>query len=740
MKKLKRVVCILLVFGLLTFFIANMDAFWISSSAADEQTVIEGFSERAAENDSLALYINREKATFALYNKTTKQTFHSNPPGREQDTIAKGVNRVLLSSILSITYYDSVAKQLNTVNNVSDCLNEGGLGIRLMKKGAEFDFTFPTLKIMVPLQIQLLDNYLSVKIPVSKIKETGNNRVYSIDVAPLFGAGGLNDTGFMLIPDGSGGLIHFNNGKTYANEYAEPVYGADASETPDVTGNTKETIRLPVFGIKNNDSSFLAVISEGASQAVIHSSTSQKRNSYNTVYSSFEIRKIGSYSLDQGYEGSKSFAVYQETKPALPLVEIRYFPLRAGDGLKEMAAAYKGYLKKYEGLKEKQVKTGPVISLIGAVKKKASFLGIPYMVTKPVTTFGDAENMMQYFKDQGLREFDIRFTQWSNEQLKGNLLKNLSPLNALGGKGAYSKLSGYAKDNKIGFYPQADLLSYTNESYPFQMYFEAAKNINGSVVKQSFYKISTFVKDLTKPTMLLARPSLLKANTEQLIKNNSSLKATGLAIDGVGSINYSDFSNSTSERWQTQREAEASLNIIQKGTGKLMLSDANAYAFQYADVLIDIPVGTDKMDIIDETVPFYQLSISGLVDYATSPINLYHSPEELLLSALATGSRPHYMLGARDTDIALRNTTLDNNIGIDYLFWRENISQHYKKYKEAITQIGSTVITNFENIQKGVTRTYFESSKSLIVNYTDKDIVVNGHSVLAKSYFIEDGR
>ncbi len=721
-------------------FISNKEELWIFSYADGVKPAIDGFTECVAENDSLALYINREKATFALYNKADNQILLSNPVGVDQDSIAKGVNRVLLSSILSITYYDSVANQLNTTNNISSSLNEGGMKIRLMKNGAEFDFTFPSLKIMVPLQVQLLDDYFSIKVPVSKIEEKGTNTIYGVDVAPFFGAGGLNDRGFMLVPDGSGGLIHFNNGRTYANEYSEPVYGGDASVVPDVTGNSKETIRLPVFGIKNNKSAFLAVISEGDSQSVIHAATSQKKNSYNNIYSSFEIRKIGSYSLDQGYEGSKNFAVYQETKPSLPLIEIRYFPLSVVNGLKEMAATYKSYLIKHDGLKEKQNRIGPLISLIGAIKKKTSFLGIPFEITKPLTTFSDAKNIMQYFKEQGINDFDVRLTQWTSEQINGNIAKSLTPSVALGGRSSYKTLSEYAKDNGIGFYPQTDLITYTKERYPFQKYFEAAKNLNGSIVRQSFYKPSTFIKDLTKPTLFLVRPSLLEANTRKIIKSYLDFNATGLAINSLGSLNYSDFSSVISERNQTQTAFETSLEILKTGAGSLLLTNSNAYAFKYANILSNVPTSTDKLDIIDEAVPFYQLSISGLVDYTTTPLNLNHSPNEFFLNAIATGSRLQYTLAVRDTDTVLRNTVLDDNIGTNYAFWRESITQQYKQYSEIIKKTGSTIITDFENIQNGVSKTYYKSGKAILINYTDKDIIIDGNTIPAKGYFIEDGR
>ena len=53
---------------------------------------------------------------------------------------------------------------------------------------------------------------LIVEVPLNEVEYKDNYPIYYLNVLPYFGAGGLEDEGYMLVPEGGGALINFNNG------------------------------------------------------------------------------------------------------------------------------------------------------------------------------------------------------------------------------------------------------------------------------------------------------------------------------------------------------------------------------------------------------------------------------------------------------------------------------------------------------------------------------------------------
>ena len=88
----------------------------------------------------------------------------------------------------------------------------------------------------------------------------------------------MEDDGFLFVPDGSGAIINFNNGKTKVDAYSKEVYGEDISRrstNSPITSRTQK-ISLPVFGLVSNGSGFLAEITDGAAVASINASVGER--------------------------------------------------------------------------------------------------------------------------------------------------------------------------------------------------------------------------------------------------------------------------------------------------------------------------------------------------------------------------------------------------------------------------------------------------------------------------------
>ena len=94
----------------------------------------------------------------------------------------------------------------------------------------------------------------------------------------------------MVVPNGSGSIINFNNGKINAADYSQYIYNLDPLADSLTQTEYTEKARLGLFGICKEDSSILVTIEDGASLANITAGVSGKFSVYNYVYPSFMLR------------------------------------------------------------------------------------------------------------------------------------------------------------------------------------------------------------------------------------------------------------------------------------------------------------------------------------------------------------------------------------------------------------------------------------------------------------------
>jgi hypothetical protein len=257
--------------------------------------------EEIASNENLVLYMNPESTEIALLDKRSDRMWWSNAPDRESDPLAKGIFMMDLASQLILNYVNMEDNQRFLKNTFTGSVRRQDFEVRRIPNGVRFSYWFPREEFRIPLEITLGEDYLQASVPILDIEEESINKVNSIAVLPNFGAGGASDQGYMLVPDGSGALIHFNNGKGRYQSYGEPIYGSDPVANVTALRERKESIRLPVFGIKNGNSALLGVVVSGDSIGTIRASVSGGRTSYSSVYVDFGIQNsdIYTYGTDE---------------------------------------------------------------------------------------------------------------------------------------------------------------------------------------------------------------------------------------------------------------------------------------------------------------------------------------------------------------------------------------------------------------------------------------------------------
>jgi len=155
---------------------------------------------------------------------------------------------------------------------------------------------------VIPLEYRIDGGSLVASVPVNQVKESGGYQIRSIEMLNFFGAADKDNEGYMFVPDGTGSLIHLNNGKVKEEQYVQRVYGLDPNDNSYRRGQVSESARMPVFGMKAGSAAWFAVIEEGDAVASIAADISGKKNSYNYIHSSYSLRGEDELEL---YTGSK---------------------------------------------------------------------------------------------------------------------------------------------------------------------------------------------------------------------------------------------------------------------------------------------------------------------------------------------------------------------------------------------------------------------------------------------------
>ncbi len=129
------------------------------------------------------------------------------------------------------------------------------------------------------LEYTLNSNGLSVRCNAANVRfDTEKYSLSNIYLLPFAGAGNIKNDGYILSPDGCGTIYSFNNIKNSAMASSEKVYGQDFAFST-ITGENREQIRIPVFGVientlvansgsSNNESTEETVSSEDAESPV----------------------------------------------------------------------------------------------------------------------------------------------------------------------------------------------------------------------------------------------------------------------------------------------------------------------------------------------------------------------------------------------------------------------------------------------------------------------------------------
>lgn len=714
---------------LLLLPVYRWSSFRVSAQSGEDNAI----SSEYPGTGRLELDCEEDTGRITVYDRQTGETWCSSPTASDlEQEESTGISKAVLESNLIIYTVepgenDNIAAQNRWASSTAS-VQKGGLTVEKLDWGYRLTYHFDRADITVPLEVYLDGDALVARVCCDEIQETGSNRLYWISILPYFGAGSSSDDGYLLIPDGSGALIYYNNGKNGYETYHEPVYGKDLVYTGHSQPVKKQNINMPIFASVKNENAVLGIISQGAGAAYIDAHTAGQVNGYNTVYPTFYL-----YASDQLFIGSnasgqsRSVTKFSFQEKLIDQCEVRYLFPDEGS-YSGVARCYQNYLleTKQAERKEDAVQLPLYVELFGGFRKEESVLGFVVNRYKTMTSFQQGEEIVRRLEQGDVDHFIVNYVNWMGSQADGKLQTKASAAWQLGGEQARKEFSATVLQAGGQVFYSFDPMKIQKNSFAFWSFLDSARKIGGAPILLYEYSPAYGYSYEDEAPAYLPMHQKLSNTVESFFDSAAKTALEGVYLPSLTSTVYSSLSpKNFVTREEACRETEG---LLQNHGIPLMGQESNIYAIGAVDYVLDAPAYTTRQNIVDESIPFYQLVISGLAGYSTPCVNSEGNLNTMLLKSLETGGGLFFSWVYNDPS-EFMETEYDVLYGTRFEEWAEDAIAAYHQVNAVLEQVGSTRLIAHKKLADDVYLSSYEGGAGIITNYSASSFAWKGYNV-----------
>lgn len=666
----------------------------------------------------------------------------------------------IANSLVTVEYYES-----DTIKNISSTSKDGASSqlftLNDDPSTRRLDISFDEIDLQLKVYITFLEDSIRYEIPYEEITGTGKASMAAILLTPFLGASGgeaaywdpetgdYGDTvqkymkpGYVLVPDGCGGLIRFADNAVAFTEYVGDVYGKDYSTESYYSSYLTDVVPmknpvLPVFGIAHGDSqaAFVAYAESGAEYMdIIVRPEENKKVKYTWAYPRFEYNT--SYFQVYNKQGDGYFSMIAE--PQHVDISMTYTFLE-GDGSDKksyaadytgMAAAYRAHLIEQGVLTETQTAASDIPLRIDFIMadSKSGLLGNEQVV---VTTTDDVDDILGTLLAEGIANINVGLTGW---QKKGETLTRPDKVKysgSIGSSGDFAKLiEKYAKFGvDISYAREVATINREMTGY----FNTAAKHINTwyvsvdqSAILPANVPVSEFSFAVPAKTAEWTRTLAKK-----LAKSSSSLTLSGISNVLVSTWDRSGVETSVTEAIALYQETLAGIHSDMK----LNLVNPNQYLWAYTDRYLEMPVGTSQYVFETDTVPFLQLVLHGTMEMYAPYSNFSFYTQKDVLKMIDYNMSPSFIL-SKEPSWYLADTVSSDLYSTEFTQYEEMIGEIYGSVNAVLSQTAGYTWTDRTVLENGVIlNSYAKGSEQLfiVINYTDEAYTWQGVPVAGES-------
>jgi len=640
------------------------------------------------------------------------------------DMEAYGVNEKNMMNFRSLFSFDYV----DTTNNVGrpqTSFSESETGTVAAEKladGVRLTYNFARLGIEITTEFVLEDGRLHALIPADGIRESGNNVVLTVDILPFMGAADRFVEGYILVPQGCGALVRFDT--FLESPDVAPmqfgVYGRKLVSNWDywanaATGSGYYEALLPLYGVRHRDAAFLAVAEGGKFDSVI--SVVPGSDALPLTYACFRFTMR--YQFDvmlSNLSGQNATVAVRTDRSRIERDCGITFTFLSGEDAcySGMAREYRSYLLENGTLKNATLDGEMPLGVeffMGALEQRP--LGDVYI---PMTTYSQAAEIVGMLQELGVGRMDVSLNAWHKGGYAEWLLpSNLNPERRLGGKSGFVEMSAALSEKGIPLYARVNYMLPGYQNYKYS--HRSDQVLRGSGVQ----------------TYILRASAGLRLLNREL--NGFSKLGSGVMFEQAGLYLYHDYTRNGGliPRSEVASDMLAQFKAVTDAGLQAAVEGANDYLLSSVSRIYDMPIVDGGYALFDEAVPFLPMVIHGSIPYTANAGNLFYNHSTQILTWVEFGAMPFYQLMWEHPN-DLKYTDANWLFSGKASDWAGQAAEVYLDMNDRLGTVWGRQMLSHERPMPGVARIEYDGGYSVIVNYNETEVVVDGFVVPALDY------
>lgn len=674
--------------------------------------------EWIGENDLFQLYAEPTTIAFKVVDKRSGYIWHSNLDEKGEDDRLNKTWTAFAQSGISMDYLDQKADtERNSITNA-----EHTLDFKHIEQGFEASVTFLDPSISLVVRVTLTPDGVRVEVPFESIQE--KNPAFKLSllyIYPFLGAT-RNDSipGYMFIPDGSGSLIRFGSETKAQNMFYGRYYGADLGMITELSWNPylnrPYKLSVPVIGMVHEEKqhAYLAIVEKGAPYGEIHAHPAGIITNFNFLYHAFVYNET--YFQATNRSGAGVTTLQPSTNVFDVSIQYRFLTGDESDYV-GMAKSYQQYLVE-KGALQKLVEPGDIgirLEFLGGEKEKILF----WYRAIPMTTVAQMDEILD---DLAIRKPEVIYYGWQPLGASSMPPKHFKLERKWGSQEQLRSLVEKIVAEGGQFYlyldPQAALQDETGYSARHDL---AMSITHFNLIGYNRNKVNYYFNF-----------DALNSHYPTLSADVFSELGAGLALDGLGSMLYTDFKPGHFLNRETAIQMYQSL--LAENAGRISFYLPNDYMFGAMRAYYDMPLSNSGYIYTTDSVPFLQIVLAGYIPYYGTALNFSSNIQDDLLKHVDFGVYPSFFL-THEATAKILNTPSNWIYTSSYAQWGDQIKQTYQWLNTLLGPVQGQEMVAREGLGQGVVATTYENGKQIIVNYGNApfsigDVVVNGKDAI----------
>ena len=136
----------------------------------------------------------------------------------------------------------------------------------------------------------------------------------------------------------------------------------------------------------------------------------------------------------------------------------------------------------------------------------------------------------------------------------------------------------------------------------------------------------------------------------------------------------------------------------------------------------------------DESIPFYQMVVHGLIPYSAKPFNHFYDAAREKLQTIEYGAVPLYKITYRDsTDLR----ELFYGFTTPYSTVKDGMIEVYNEMNSRLGELYTQYIVDHERVTDDIVVETFSGGQKLYINYSEEDYTLDGVTIPALDYVVQ---